>query len=52
MAFACIFLPDNQLREFLHNLQTEVINNGDLSGILVTGKYVVDFTVIISYLTQ
>lgn len=37
VAFACKFLPDNKLSQFLENLSTKLSNAGDLDGILLTG---------------
>ncbi|XP_067931890.1 GATOR2 complex protein MIOS-B-like [Watersipora subatra] len=37
VAFACIFLPDVELRAYISSLQAEVISEGNLSGVLVTG---------------
>lgn len=37
VAFACIFLPDNKLNEYLKKLTTELVEEGNLDGILLTG---------------
>lgn len=38
VAFACLFLPDSHLMQYLHRLQAEVIVQGDLSGVILTGN--------------
>lgn len=37
VAFACKYLPDNKLNQFLETLSTKLSNAGDLDGILLTG---------------
>lgn len=37
VAFACIFLPDNKLHEYLKNLYMKLMEDGNLDGILLTG---------------
>nr|XP_058964529.1 GATOR complex protein MIOS-like [Pocillopora verrucosa] len=37
VAFACKYLPDHKLSQFLENLSTKLSNAGDLDGILLTG---------------
>ncbi|XP_013772701.1 GATOR complex protein MIOS-like [Limulus polyphemus] len=37
VSFACLYLPDNKLFEYLDRLTTKVIETGDLAGILLTG---------------
>ncbi|XP_078376457.1 GATOR2 complex protein MIOS-B-like isoform X2 [Oculina patagonica] len=37
VAFACKYLPDNKLSQFLENLSTKLSDAGDLDGILLTG---------------
>lgn len=38
VAFACTFLSDSKLSEYLHQLMVKLIDEGDLSGILLTGN--------------
>lgn len=37
VAFACTFLPDNKLEEYINNLSSQLTDAGDLDGILLTG---------------
>lgn len=37
VAFACMFLPDNKLYEYLQNLCDTLIEEGNLDGLLLTG---------------
>lgn len=43
VAFACIFLPDNKLYDYLKSLTTQLIDQGNLDGILLTGETIQDF---------
>ncbi|KRT82737.1 hypothetical protein AMK59_4364 [Oryctes borbonicus] len=38
VAFACIFLPDNKLNDYLKTLTVSLIYEGNLDGILLTGN--------------
>lgn len=40
VAFACIFLPDNKLHEYLKSLYIKLMEEGNLDGILLTGNSV------------
>lgn len=37
VGFACIFLPDNKLYEYLRKLSDKLMDEGNLDGILLTG---------------
>lgn len=37
VAFACMFLPDNRLHEYLKKLSDRLIEDGNLDGLLLTG---------------
>lgn len=37
VAFACVFLPDNKLFEYLKKLTEKLMDEGNLDGILLTG---------------
>lgn len=37
VAFACMFLSDNKLHEYLKSLTNELIEEGNLDGFLLTG---------------
>lgn len=39
VAFACIFLPDARLHEYIQRTSAELTQRGKLSGILLTGTY-------------
>lgn len=43
VAFACIFLPDNKLNDYLKSLTMTLIYEGNLDGILLTGIYTITF---------
>lgn len=38
VGFACIFLPDNKLYEYLKRLTEKLLDEGNLDGILLTGN--------------
>lgn len=38
VAFACTFLSDSRLSEYIDRLTTRLTEEGDLAGILLTGK--------------
>lgn len=38
VAFACVFLPDNRLHDYLKKLQDKLIDEGNLDGLLLTGN--------------
>lgn len=38
VGFACIFLPDNKLYEYLRKLSDKLMDEGNLDGILLTGN--------------
>lgn len=38
VAFACTFLPDNKLHDYLRKLTEKLMEDGNLDGILLTGK--------------
>lgn len=38
VAFACTFLPDNKLNDYLRKLTDKLMDEGNLDGILLTGK--------------
>jgi hypothetical protein len=37
VAFACMFLPDNRLHDYLKKLSDKLIEEGNLDGLLLTG---------------
>lgn len=37
IGFACLYLNDQHLSEYLEQLSTSIIRNGNLAGVLVTG---------------
>lgn len=40
VAFACTFLSDNKLNDYLKSLTMTLIDDGNLDGILLTGIYI------------
>ncbi|XP_015747858.1 PREDICTED: WD repeat-containing protein mio-B-like [Acropora digitifera] len=42
VAFACKYLPDSKLSQFLESLTSKLTNEGDLDGILLTGEDFID----------
>lgn len=40
VAFACIFLSDTKLHDYIRQTCDALIEQGDLSGILLTGKHI------------
>lgn len=49
VAFACIFLPDNKLHEYLKSLYLKLIDEGNLDGILLTGWFFLIVELLLSF---
>ena len=40
VAFACMYLSDTKLQDYLKKLTVKLTDEGNLDGLLLTGKYV------------